>query len=146
MIFDRYASIIFIVMGVSLFFYSQTLTTSIESHIGPKELPMFLSVALVFTGILNLIAALRTKSEKKGKALEYKQFLIILGCLLLYAFLLEPVGYLITTFLFLLVTFQTMQRGQILKSAIIAAAFAGGIYYLYVEVAMGSLPGLPFIE
>ena len=107
---------------------------------------MFLSIGLVFTGILNLIAALRDKSEKKGKALEYKQFLIILGCLLLYAFLLEPVGYLITTFLFLLITFQTMQKGQILKSAIIAAAFAGGIYYLYVEVAMGSLPGLPFIE
>jgi putative tricarboxylic transport membrane protein len=136
---------IFIVLGVALFFYSQTLTTSIESHIGPKELPMFLSVALVFTGILNLVAALRVKAEKK-KGLEYKKFLIILGCLLLYVVVLEPVGYVISTFLFLLATFQTMEKGQILKSAIIAAAFSGGIYYLYVEVAMGSLPGLPFID
>jgi putative tricarboxylic transport membrane protein len=144
--FDRYASIVFIVLGVLLFFYSQTLTTSIESHIGPKELPMFLSVALVFTGILNLVAALRAKAGKKKEGLEYKKFLIILGSLLLYVFLLEPVGYVISTFLFLLVAFQTMERGQILKSAIIAAAFAGGIYYLYVEVAMGSLPGLPFID
>jgi putative tricarboxylic transport membrane protein len=144
--FDRYASIVFIAMGVSLFFYSQTLTTSIESYIGPKELPMFLSIALVFTGILNLIAALRAKVEKKKEGLEYKKFLIILGCLLLYVILLEPVGYVISTFLFLLVSFQTMEKGQLLKSAIIAAAFAGGIYYLYVEVAMGSLPGLPFIE
>lgn len=144
--FDRYASILFIVLGVALFFYSQTLTTSIESHIGPKELPMFLSVALVFTGILNLVAALRAKAGKKKEGLEYRKFLIILGSLLLYVFLLEPVGYVISTFLFLLVAFQTMERGQILKSAIIAAAFAGGIYYLYVEVAMGSLPGLPFID
>jgi putative tricarboxylic transport membrane protein len=144
--FDRYASIIFIVLGVALFFYSQTLTTSIESHIGPKELPMFLSVALVFTGILNLVAALRAKAEKKKEGLEYRKFLIILGSLLLYVFLLEPVGYVVSTFLFLLVAFQTMERGQLLKSAIIAAAFAGGIYYLYVEVAMGSLPGLPFID
>jgi putative tricarboxylic transport membrane protein len=144
--FDRYASIVFIVLGVLLFFYSQTLTTSIESHIGPKELPMFLSVALVFTGILNLVAALRVKAGKKKEGLEYKKFLIILGSLLLYVFLLEPIGYVISTFLFLLVAFQTMERGQILKSAIIAAAFAGGIYYLYVEVAMGSLPGLPFID
>jgi putative tricarboxylic transport membrane protein len=144
--FDRYASIIFIVLGIALFFYSQTLTTSIESHIGPKELPMFLSVALVFTGILNLIAALRAKAEKKKEGLEYRKFLIILGSLLLYVFLLEPVGYVISTFVFLLVAFQTMERGQIWKSAIIAAAFSGGIYYLYVEVALGSLPGLPFIE
>ena len=146
MVFDRYASIIFIVMGIALFFYSQTLTTSIESHIGPKELPMFLSIALVFTGILNLISALRAKSEKKGKALEYKKFLIILGALLLYVNLLEIIGYVISTFLFLMVAFQTMEKGKILTSAIISAAFAGGIYYLYVEVAMGTLPGLPFIE
>jgi putative tricarboxylic transport membrane protein len=144
--FDRYASILFIVLGVALFFYSQTLTTSIESHIGPKELPMFLSVALVFTGILNLIAALRAKAEKKKGELEYRKFLIILGSLLLYVLLLEPVGYVISTFAFLMVAFQTMERGHILKSAIIAAAFAGGIYYLYVEVALGSLPGLPFID
>jgi putative tricarboxylic transport membrane protein len=144
--FDRYASIVFIAMGVSLFFYSQTLTTSIQGYIGPKELPMFLSIALIFTGILNLIAALRAKIKKKEEGLEYKKFLIILGCLLLYVMLLEPVGYVITTFCFLLATFQTMEKGHILKSAIIAAAFAGGIYYLYVEVAMGSLPGLPFIE
>ena len=146
MVFDRYASVIFIVMGIALFFYSQTLTTSIESYIGPKELPMFLSIALVFTGILNLIAALRAKSEKKGKPLEYKKFLIILGALLLYVNLLEIIGYVISTFLFLMVAFQTMERGKILTSAIISAAFAGGIYYLYVEVAMGTLPGLPFIE
>ena len=144
--FDRYASMVFIVLGVSLFFYSQTLTTSIESHIGPKELPMFLSIALVFTGILNLVAALRVKAEKKREGFEYRKFLIILGCLLLYVVLLEPIGYVISTFLFLLATFQTMGKGQILKSAIIAAMFSGGIYYLYVEVALGSLPGLPFID
>jgi putative tricarboxylic transport membrane protein len=144
--FDRYASIVFIALGISLFFYSQTLTTSIQGYIGPKELPMFLSIALTFTGILNLIAALRSKAKKKEEGLEYKKFLIILGCLLLYVFVLETIGYVISTFLFLLVCFQTMEKGQILKSAIIAAVFAGGIYYLYVEVAMGSLPGLPFIE
>jgi putative tricarboxylic transport membrane protein len=43
-----------------------------------------------------------------------------------------------------MVGFQTMEKGNYLKSAVIAAAFAGGIYYLYVEVALGVLPPLPF--
>ena len=39
-----------------------------------------------------------------------------------------------------------MEKGQYGKSALIAAAFSGGVYYLYVEVALGVLPGLPFID
>lgn len=146
--FDRYASIVFIVLGVSLFFYSGTLTTtSTGGSIGPKELPMFLSVALTVIAVMNLIAALKSKAvEKPGKKLEYRTFLIILGLLLLYVLLLEPLGYVISTFLFLLAAFQTMEKGHYLKSVVIAAAFSGGVYFLYVKVALGSLPGFPFTE
>ena len=38
------------------------------------------------------------------------------------------------------------ERGHLLKSAVIAAAFSGGVYLLYVKVALGSLPPLPFLE
>jgi putative tricarboxylic transport membrane protein len=145
--FDRYASVVFIALGVSLFFYSQTLTTSSTGgSIGPKELPMFLAVALTITAVLNLAAAIRSRSSEKKKGLEYRKFLIILGLLLLYVFLLEPLGYVISTFLFLMGAFQTMEKGQYLKSALIAAAFSGGVYLLYVKVALGVLPGFPFLD
>ncbi len=148
MVFDRYASIIFIALGVALFFYSRTLTSSSTgTSIGPQELPLFLSVALVITSVINLVAAVRaTSSEKKEKGLEYRKFLIILGLLLAYVLLLEPLGYVISTFLFLMAGFQIMERGGYVKSALIAGAFSGGIYFLYVKVALGMLPGLPFVE
>lgn len=148
--FDRYASIIFIALGISLFFYSQTLTTDATGgYIGPKELPLFLSVALIITGVINLVLAIRSKSaeiKEKAKGLEYKNFFILVGMLFLYVVLIEPLGYVISTFLFLLGGFQTMEKGGYLKSAIIAAAFAGGVYYFYVNVAQGTLPGLPFFD
>ncbi len=146
--FDRYASIVFIAIGVSLFFYSQTLTTSSTGgSIGPKELPMFLAVALTAISLINLVAAIRTKpSAKKGGGLEYRKFLVILGLLLLYVLLLEPLGYVISTFAFLVAAFQTMERGKVVQSALIAAAFSGGVYLLYVKVALGVLPGLPFVD
>ena len=146
--FDRYASIVFIALGVSLFFYAQTLTTSSTGiSIGPKELPLFLAVVLTLLGVINLLAALRSKpSAKKEGGLEYKKFLIILGLLLVYVFLLEPLGYVISTLLFLFAGFQTMEKGEYWKSALIAAVFAGGIYFIYVEVALGVLPGFPFVD
>ena len=143
--FDRYASILFIALGVALFFYSQTLTSSFTgTSIGPKELPLFLAVALVITAVINLVAALQVKSPGGKKGLDHWKFLIMVGLLLLYVFLLEPLGYVISTFLFLTAAFQTMEKGGYLKSALIAGAFSGGIYLLYVKVALGVLPGLPF--
>ena len=143
--FDRYASILFIALGVALFVYSQTLTSSFTgTSIGPKELPLFLAVALVITAVINLVAALRVKSPGGKKGLDNCKFLIMVGLLLLYVFLLEPLGYVISTFLFLMAAFQTMERGGYLKSVLIAGAFSGGIYLLYVKVALGVLPGLPF--
>jgi putative tricarboxylic transport membrane protein len=146
--FDRYASIVFIVLGVTLFFYSYTLTTtSTGGSIGPKELPQFLAVALVIFASINLYSAFRARPAKgREGGLEYKKFLFLLGELLAYVLLLEPLGYVISTFLFLMAGFQTMERGHYLKSAIIAAAFSGGIYVLYVKVALGVLPGFPFVE
>jgi putative tricarboxylic transport membrane protein len=148
MLFDRYASIVFIALGVALFFYSRTLTSSSTgSSIGPQELPLFLAVALTITAVVNFVAAVRAKStEGKEEGLEYRKFLIILGLLLLYVLLLEPLGYVISTFLFLMAGFQTMEKSGYVKSALIAAAFSGGIYFLYVKVALGVLPGLPFVE
>lgn len=145
--FDRFASILFIAIGVALFYYSQSwATSSTGGAIGPRELPMFLAVSLIIMSIINLVSALRSKAAAKKKDLEYKKFGIILGALVVYALLLEQVGYVISTFLFLMVGFQTMEKGGYLKSALIAAAFAGGIYCLYVEVALGVLPGLPFMD
>lgn len=147
--FDRYASVLFIALGVSLFFYSDTLTTSLNGgSIGPSELPRFLSVALVLTSVINLVNALRRKSAEAQESapLEYRTFLTMLGLLLAYVLLLEPLGYVISTFLFLVAGFQTMERGKLLTSAVIAAAMSGGVYLLYVKVALGVLPGLPFIE
>lgn len=145
--FDRYASVVFLVLGVAIYMYSQTLTVSnVGIAIGPKTMPSFLSVVLIILGAINLVATIRSKApDNKEKKLEYKKFLIIFVATVFYALLIELLGYVITTFLFLMVGFQTMEKGKYLQSALIAAAFAGGIYYLYVEVAMGVLPGLPFL-
>ena len=148
MLFDRYASIVFVALGVALFFYAQTLTsTSTGAAIGPQELPLFLAVSLVVTSLINLVSTFRVRpAEGRKKKLDYPKFGIILGALLLYVLLLEPLGYVISTFLFLMVGFQTMERGRYVTSALIAAAFSGGVYLLYVKVALGVLPGLPFVD
>jgi putative tricarboxylic transport membrane protein len=62
---------------------------------------------------------------------------------LVYAYFLEDVGYVIGTFVFLLFSFQVIERGKWLISVIVSAAFSYGVYYLFVKILEGSLPGFP---
>jgi putative tricarboxylic transport membrane protein len=148
--FDRIFSLLLIVLGVTLYWHSGGMTTELSSgNVGPEVLPRLLALILVIAASFNLTIALRVKAAK-ARAVgddpgnEYRKFLLLVGLLVAYSLLLEPLGYVISTFLFLLGSFQTMQRGQVVKSAMIAAAFSGGVYLLYVKVALGSLPPLPF--
>lgn len=143
--FDRYASVVFLALGIAVYTYIQSIEVSTAgSAIGPKELPALLAVVLVILSLVNLYQAIKANKPAKIEKLEHKRFLIVLISLLLYALLMEPLGYVISTFLFLFVGFQNMEKGGYLKSALIAAAFSGGVYYLYVEIAQGVLPPLPF--
>ncbi len=152
--FDRVFNLILVALGVALYRHSDTMTTELTSgNIGPEVLPRVLALALVFTAGLNLVTVMRKQpasrkstEEDSGANSAYTKFLILVGLLVTYTLLLEPLGYVISTFLFLLAAIQTMERGHLLKSAVIAAAFSGGVYLLYVKVALGSLPPLPFLE
>lgn len=153
--FDRVFSLILIALGVALYWHSGTMTTELTSgNIGPELMPRLLAVALVITATLNLVSVLRQQpaahpsgaTETNSESSAYTKLLILVGLLVAYVLLLEPLGYVISTFLFLLTAIQTMERGLLLKSAVIAAVFASGVYVLYVKVALGSLPPMPFFE
>lgn len=143
--FDRYASIVFLLIGVLFIVESRKISaSSYGSNVGPDIFPIGLGILLVLLSIKLFIETAKMKKEDtKGEKPDYKRFLIIFGAAVLYVVLLEPLGYVITTFLFLVVGFQVLEKGGWLKTIAIAAAFSFGVYYLFVMVLQGSLPGFP---
>ncbi len=143
--FDRYASFVFLIVGILFAAGSRTISkTAYGSNVGPDIFPMGLGIILILLSIRLFFETLRyPKGESEKYALDYKKFFIILAGALAYALLLETFGYILMTFLFLFIGFQTMEKGKWIKSFIIAAAFSLGVYYLYVVVLEGSLPGYP---
>ena len=143
--FDRYSSVAFLLIGLLFVIESQRISDSAYgSTVGPKIFPMWLGVILILLSLRLLYETFKyKKTTASGSKLQYKKFIIIIVSAVLYAFLLEKVGYVISTFLFLLITFQTMERGRLLPSFIIAAVFSFGIYYLFSKLLGGSLPGFP---
>lgn len=146
--FDRIASIVFFIIGVLFFTEALKISDSAYgSSVGPKIFPMGLGASLIVLSALLIFQSFKAKSIKtagdESDSPQYKRFLIILGAAIGYVLLLEPLGYVITTFVFLVIAFQTLERGKWLPTVVIAAAFSGIIYYGYVNILGGSLPGFP---
>jgi putative tricarboxylic transport membrane protein len=144
--FNRSASMLLFTVGAAFLLQSRSISESAYgSNVGPSLFPSMLGIALMLLCVRLFCETFRYPPEGKQEAskLDYKRFLTVLGSALLYALLLQKLGYLITTFLFLAVCFQVMEKGKWWKSIAISAAFTFGVYYLFVEVLQGSLPGLP---
>lgn len=135
----------FLTVGVLFIIGSKHLeSSSYGSSVGPDIFPFILGSALVLLSIRLFYETFITKNQQGTKEkLQYKPFLIIFTATLLYILTLETIGYVITTFLFLFVCFQTMERSKVILSLIISACFSGIVLFLYVEVLKGTLPDWP---
>lgn len=146
-VFDRYASAAFLLIGIAFVWESRKIgESSYGSNVGPDIFPMGLGIALILLSIRLFYEVMKTKdSAASGEktAPDYKRFLMILAASILYAYFLEDIGYVIGTFAFLLFSFQVIERGKWIVSLLVAAGFSYGVYYLFVQILEGSLPGFP---
>ncbi len=143
--FDRFASVAFLAIGTAFVVESRNISDSAYgSNVGPSLFPMGLGILLVLLSIRLFVETFRyQESNKRGDSLDWKRFIIILVSATLYGLLLEEIGYIITTFLFLLIGFQTMEKGKWISSLLVSGLFSGGVYYVYVDILQGTLPGWP---
>lgn len=156
--FDKISSLIFFILGATIFWESRNISEgTLNTAIGPSIFPSALGIALMLLSITLFIETIQYKksykiirdttkkeeNDSESKA-NKKSFLIILGAALLYVLLFEKVGYLISTFGFLFVAFQALDKTKWINSLIIAALFTGTIYFGFVNILGGNLPGLPF--
>jgi putative tricarboxylic transport membrane protein len=143
--FDRYGAVAFLAIGSLFMIESRKISvSSYGSNVGSDIFPFYLGLILLLLSIRLFYETYRyPKDSTEKEQLDYKRFLIIFGSAVLYAYFLEDIGYVISTFVFLMIGFQTMNRGKLWASVLISAIFTFVVYFVFVEVLKGSLPGFP---
>ena len=142
--FDKTSSIILLALSILFIFQATQISDSAYgSTVGPKIFSLGLGIIL---GLLSLQLfyeswkkAVRERvtggstTSSKIASTELKKFLIILGSALAYVFFLEKIGYIITTFLFLCISFQSMELLNLLIQLLLQLDFhSASIIYLQV--------------
>ncbi|GGI15529.1 tripartite tricarboxylate transporter TctB family protein [Gottfriedia solisilvae] len=143
--FDRIAAIIFLIIGLTFMIESRGVATSAYgSVVGPNVFPFILGCILALLSFRLFYETFFYKQENTDTIqFNYKRFLIVLVSAIMYALLLEKIGFIISSFLFLLICFQALDRGKWLKSITISLGYSIIIYFVFVNVMKGTLPGWP---
>jgi putative tricarboxylic transport membrane protein len=143
--FDTIAGCAFLVVGFFFVLGSQGISrSSYGSNVGPDVFPFGLGIILMLLAVIVIYQARRLKDNAKGKgARDTNRLGFLLLATIVYVFVFEMLGYVISTFLYLVFVFQVMERKRLFASIAISAFFSCFVYYIYVTVFQGTLPPLP---
>ena len=155
---ERIASLILVALGVFVAFYArQYLKIGMMISPGAGFLPFCIGIALTVLGVLWFIQTLYTRrapglpehsygsediaerSESRRTRILYR-FLPGVLLVILYAWLIEKAGYLLSTTLFMVGWQKVVEREGWLKTAVVALLSAGGMYTLFSYLLKVFLP------
>jgi len=122
-----------------------------RNPIWPSSFPKVLSIAGALVSLAVIFNLEKSKLDAETREINYRrlhdyrvgQAALLLGFMVAYALLLRPLGFLISTFLFLTLSSFVLGERRLIITMIIAAAAAGIVWYLVEQVLGIFLRPLP---
>ncbi len=159
MALDRWIAFIILLIclayGYTAYFAMDDLLPPIlkRSPVWPSSFPKVLSVGAIALALIIVLGLEKApEKDKTGeitlsnlKQYNYGQALILIGLMIAYALLLRPLGFLASTFLFLVLGSFALGERRYVVMAVVSAIAAGGIWYLVDSVLGIFLRPLPLM-
>jgi putative tricarboxylic transport membrane protein len=143
--YDKITSLVWVGVGVAIVIASTRVSFGSWDQPGPGLLPLLTGIVTVvcasvifFQSWLNGRGA-KQKGEFSWRTVDFRKVLIALASLVLYAFLLNRLGYLITTFFLmysLLRLIAHLRRYVAISEAALATFLTYALFKLWLEVPL----------
>jgi putative tricarboxylic transport membrane protein len=140
---DRLSAVFVIIFSGVIFFLALELPLGKRTKPGPALFPLILSVVIGLLALLLFLENLRPKGEGRNEGISTPKWRVgyLLGTLCLYAILFRPLGFLGSTWIFLVALKPIVKKKWIpvlLGSLLISLTFFFFFNYLLkVELPMG---------
>lgn len=155
---DRIASIAFFLFALAYFTMAFTTISkpTVLQILGPDAFPKAIGVAMLILSGLYVVqsfrggaseddarAAIIGADEKVSSRVDLKTIVLMLGVMLVYVFLFEPLGYPIASFLMFLAGIVILDRRHWKRDTVIAVIASFGFYFVFSLVLRVQLPAGP---
>jgi putative tricarboxylic transport membrane protein len=144
---------ILILAGVYFWATSQIPTLEIGDPLGPKAFPRLLGVGLLISAAMLLAEIIKagksapaSTSSEPEEASTYKIVAAVVVATGIYFALFEPLGYAVSTTLFLLAMTHFFNKGKMLTNVVTSILYGFISYYVFTKALGVNLPRgiLPF--
>lgn len=142
---ERAIAIGFLIFSLVYLAGSISLQVGTLDQPGAGFMPAFFAAALLITAAYNVYKSLKETSQEEEAVWFQKAPIGIAISLIIYPFILEPVGYLISTFIVLAILLVIMQFKSVWISLLTALVSSFASFILFAVVFSVILPGR-FIE
>lgn len=143
-IYERRAGLFFILLGVAVSIYTlSTLKLGTIHQPGPGLFPLISGVGIAALAAFWLAANRKCNNDCEPLWQESQWLPPLLGVIvtIVYAALMEPLGYTLSTLIFLLAWQKIIEREKWLKASIIAVVGTVTMYIVFAYLLRVDLPG-----
>jgi putative tricarboxylic transport membrane protein len=136
---DMGSSVFLIALGGFIAWQAEKLSLGGISAPGPGFFPFYLSLLLILLGIAIFVQGVREKPEQQEAAPRKMRLAVTLIAIFIYPFLLEWLGYLLTTFLLMLLIIRMMLKKAWWFAPAVAcviSAFSYLIFKVWLQVLL----------
>ncbi|RVU55541.1 tripartite tricarboxylate transporter TctB family protein [Anaerosphaera multitolerans] len=137
-------SVIFLIFGIFLIFFSGKMDIFIENDVGPSFMPKLVGITLTILSIAKFILAVNRKDKEMFSDLLIDRggiYSIVL--VFVYFLILEKVGFILSTILYLFIQIEILNKydEQNIKVKILVSLFVPIIiYFLFTRAFQLMLP------
>ncbi|WP_349672069.1 tripartite tricarboxylate transporter TctB family protein [Lacrimispora sp.] len=134
----------FMILSAGMMIMAKMLPKSAIMDIGPDFMPMcigivtfLLAAALAFLNVKNLKMRTAEAEKMEKEELDYKRMLTSFMLILVYVYLLQPVGFIVTTILYLpfqmyvLAPDEKKTKKDIIQLAVTSVVFTFVVFFLF---------------
>jgi putative tricarboxylic transport membrane protein len=107
---------------------------------GPRFFPFVVCTAWVLLSLAYLVESLRRPSVAGGNDRSWREPGLVTGLLVLYAFLVVPLGYLIATALLFFAVARVLGSRNVVRDTIVSLALVIVVYLAFTQFLDISLP------
>lgn len=142
---DRIVGIVTTLLGVVTAFLTATRVadSTMAGDPGPKVFPYIAAGILILCGLILAIRKPAGEAKPFLQGVEIKRFLLIIGVIAAYVLLLWAIGFVIPTFLVVMILclmFGREEKIAIWKAALYAAVITGIVYVAFTMLLHLRLP------
>lgn len=141
---DMVVGVVFMVLGALLVIMAQMLPKSKVMEIGPDFMPtvigsvtFILAAILIFLSIKNFKMHVKELEHAEIPDCDYKRVISSIILVLIYVFLLQPVGFILSTLVYLMLQMVVLSPDEerdakhMIRLAVINVAFTLVVFFLF---------------